>query len=159
MQWHSDIFKCVLCVQILCEASVDVNKILTNHELPSLLIEHSHCSVATLVQYIRLNHRLPHRLRHKVLSLHSSIAICFPMSSWGILFSWSPWKALPFDPHEKTFPSCWPLVLLCGKDWRITGLLGECQGATWLIRSCTQQTFLLTQYLHVLQMNTSNGVS
>lgn len=38
----------------------------------------SHCTVATLVQYIRLNHRLPHRLGHKLLSLHSSIAICFP---------------------------------------------------------------------------------
>lgn len=70
--------------QILFEASVDVNKILTNHDLPLLLIENSHCTVATLVQYIRLNHRLPHRLRHKLLSLHSSIAICFPFHSLGL---------------------------------------------------------------------------
>lgn len=94
---------------------LDANKILSHHELPPLLIENSHYTVATLVQYIHLNHRFPHRLAHKLLSLHSSIAICFPFSSWGMSFSQSPWKTLPFDPCEKTFPPCWPSVLLWGK--------------------------------------------
>lgn len=54
--------------------SVDVNRMLSNHELPLLLIENSHCTVATLVQYIRLNHRLPHWLTH------TSSSLCTPPS-------------------------------------------------------------------------------